>query len=283
MPRRLGEEFVTSTLTGSLYAHRTGDVLADKMQMCGHWDLRNLVLAAEFCAPGGRIIEIGANTGTETVGFAMIVGESGSVIAFEPEPQLLSILRRNVELNGFKNVSVVAAAVSDRNGLARFIPPDASGNSGLGHVTADGVGRGDVVDVPAITLDSLGSEYAAASFVTIDVEGHEIAVLRGAKRYLRQYRPMLVLEASSKHLKREGQSLDDVMAELSDLQYEAFEIRRLFGVRPVTLSACFDNYESNWLCTPKERRIDRARLLWLFIKNSLSPNICQVHPLHRSR
>jgi FkbM family methyltransferase len=279
LPRKTGDEFVTRTLTGSLYTHRTGDLLADRVLMCGYWDWRELVLAAEYCPPGGRIIEIGANTGTETVNFAMIAGERGSVIAFEPEPSVLRVLRRNVEINAFANVSVIAAAVSDRSGSVRFVPPSPLGNSGVGWVTG-GTERDDALEVPAITLDSLSADYGAANVIAIDTEGHEIAVLRGAREYLRRYRPMLILEASSSLLARAGESLEGLFAELSEAEYEAFEISRS-GVHPVTRQACAAGYEGNWLCSPKERGVDRKRVARAFLESWLAPNLGRLHPLRR--
>jgi FkbM family methyltransferase len=280
LPRKTGEEFVTRTLTGSLYAHRTGDLLADRVLMCGYWDWRELVLAAEYCPPGGRIIEIGANTGTETVNFAMIAGRRGSVIAFEPEPSVLRVLRRNVEINGFTHVSVIAAAVSDRNGSVRFVPPSPLGNSGIGWVAQDGAVPTDALEVPAVTLDSLIEDHGAANVIAIDAEGHEVAVLRGARQYLRRYRPMVILEASTSLLARAGQSLASLFAELSEAQYEAYEISRS-GVRPVTQKECAAGYEGNWLCAPKERGVDRKRVAQAFLDSWLAPNLWRLHPLHR--
>jgi FkbM family methyltransferase len=282
LPRRQGEAFVTRTLTGSLYANRSGDLLAHKVRLCGFWEWRILALAAEYCPPGGRIIEIGANSGTETIGFAALAGESGSVVAFEPEPSAFGVLERCVAINSFENVTLIAAAVSDRNGTQRFLPPAReSDNSGTGRISQDAAGASDALEITAVTLDSLATEYGAAGFVSIDVEGHELAVLRGARRYLAQYRPMLVLEAYASTLRQAGQDLRSLLAELAESDYEAFELGKLF-VRRLPADARFpDHYEKNWLCAPKERRLDVARTSWTILKSGLTPNLWRLHPLRR--
>src|ERR1700737_4902683 len=79
-------EFHRRSRTGSVYLGNTRDVAARSFAIHGYFDWRLLAAARYFCKPGDTIVEVGANVGTETIGFADIVGVGGHVYAFEPLP-----------------------------------------------------------------------------------------------------------------------------------------------------------------------------------------------------
>lgn len=139
--------------------------------------------------PGQVFFDIGANVGFFTLLGSRIVGEEGAVVAFEPLPENLSALQAHVRLNGARNVTVVGAAVSDRDGRERFGPAD---NPAMGGLAADGS-----IDVVTVALDDLVREGAVRrpDVLKIDVEGAESRVLAGARRTLEEARPTVVLSA----------------------------------------------------------------------------------------
>ncbi|HWZ58637.1 MAG TPA: FkbM family methyltransferase, partial [Gemmatimonadaceae bacterium] len=75
---------------------------------------------ARTVRPGDVVYDLGANVGFYTLLAARLAGPTGRVVAFEPVPRNLGYLRRHIALNQCENVTVVAAAVSDRSGTARF-------------------------------------------------------------------------------------------------------------------------------------------------------------------
>ena len=244
-----GEIFVTSTITGALFSFRSGDVLADQVRMCGFWDWRSLAIAVTFCSPGDTIIEVGANSGTETVGFAQIVGPGGRVVAFEPLPAIADSLRHNVDINGFANVATVEAAVTDFDGNVSIQPPSAR-NSGQGFMTTGSSDAG--ISVVAVTLDSMIDKLGAAALMLVDVEGHEVSVLRGAAEYIRRFRPPLIVEAVAAQLARAGSSLEELGRQLASQGYTVFQINRISVTKP-DLDRCDEHYHQNWLCIPNGR------------------------------
>lgn len=70
---------------------------------------------------GDVVLDIGANIGYYTLIFAKIVGEDGKVFAFEPDPTNFALLKRNVEINGYKNILLVQKAVSNKSGKLNYI------------------------------------------------------------------------------------------------------------------------------------------------------------------
>jgi FkbM family methyltransferase len=243
------EVFVTTTITGALFSFRSGDVLADQVRMCGYWDWRALAIAATFCGPGETIIEIGANTGTETLGFAQIVGPGGRVVAFEPVPHIADSLRHNVEINGAANVTTIEAAVTDFVGSVSIQPPSQT-NSGQGFITPGSSDSG--IRVAALTLDSMIERLGPVSLMLVDVEGHEVSVLRGGKEYLRRFEPPLIVEAVAAQLTRAGSSLEELARELASMRYTVFQINRISLTKPA-LERCDEHYHKNWLCIPNAR------------------------------
>lgn len=130
-------------------------------------------------------VDVGANIGYLTL---IMARYAGKVYAFEPDPRSRAILRYNIRLNGYDNVTVRPEAVSDCCGFARFYQNVEPLYSGL--VPHNGIDS--VLQVETVTLDSI-MEWA--SLVKIDVEGAEAAVLRGMKRLLSECpRLRLILE-----------------------------------------------------------------------------------------
>jgi FkbM family methyltransferase len=268
MPRapRSESPFVTRTITGALFGYHGGDILANQVRACGFWDWRMLAIAKALCADGGTILEIGANTGTETVSLATIVGQKGRVYAFEPEPSIFDALEANVRLNKFQNVRLFRLAIGDRRGAACFSPAARANNSGQGFLD---LGRGEnSFDVPVATLDDEGAtmETPRADLVIVDVEGHEIAVLRGARKYLRKHRPTLVLEAVAEQLERAGQSLSQLIDEVNALAYDVWAIHRV-GIAPFPPTERMNReYHRNLLCLPRERARREAKVVAAMIR-----------------
>lgn len=123
---------------------------------------------------GELLVDIGANLGVFTILAAGVAG--ASVIAVEPAPETLPALRAHVALNGLESlVEVAATALSDAPGTIRM-------TAGLGasnRIDASGIA------VPVTTLDALLAGRVPA-VIKLDVEGHEAAVLRGARASLAQ-------------------------------------------------------------------------------------------------
>ncbi|HEX4008899.1 MAG TPA: FkbM family methyltransferase [Solirubrobacteraceae bacterium] len=141
---------------------------------------------------GGVILEVGANIGTTT----LMLARHADVIAFEPVPGNLEILRCNVVANQIDDrVTVRGVAVSD---VAGFVTMELSGaNSGDHRVrltdrngSLEEADR-DTIRVPTIRLDDdIGDQPVA--LVWIDAQGHEAQILAGASRLLASGTPIVI-------------------------------------------------------------------------------------------
>jgi FkbM family methyltransferase len=130
---------------------------------------------------GAHCLDVGANIGLTTLIMAAIRPDC-RVTAFEPVPENVGFLRRNIAAAGLSNVTIVEAAVSDRRGELAM-----TSNGPWSLARTDGEVRCETV---------LLDDYADPNvrLVKIDVEGHEPEVLRGAAGLLRGNRPLVFLE-----------------------------------------------------------------------------------------
>jgi FkbM family methyltransferase len=141
--------------------------------------------------PGMIALDIGANVGAYTVLLAQWVGKAGRVYAFEPSSQAFRGLVRHCSLN-FQDdvVRPLAVAVSDREGSGNLIVASTAGESRL----AGGLDQAAVVTVAVTTVDNFCQrESLLPSFIKIDVEGEELAVLRGARETIQRAGDRLAL------------------------------------------------------------------------------------------
>jgi FkbM family methyltransferase len=128
--------------------------------------------------PGDTVLDIGANIGYFTLLFAQKAGPTGRVYAFEPSPENFALLKKNVEVNGYGNVTLVNKAVSDRTQTIKLYVSKT--NLGDHHIYDTGDGR-ESVDIECVRLDEFFPNLPTnISVVKVDVQGAEFQVMRGA-------------------------------------------------------------------------------------------------------
>jgi FkbM family methyltransferase len=136
--------------------------------------------------PGMTVLDVGAHVGYYTLLSARLVGTSGRVVAFEPQPRNCAFLRGHVTANGLANVRVEEAAVADASGFAPF---QAGTGTGTGHLAESGS-----LAVRTIRLDEFCRDHEVSPAVMkIDVEGAELSVLSGAAATIARTRPIIFL------------------------------------------------------------------------------------------
>ncbi|MDW8444799.1 MAG: FkbM family methyltransferase [Acetobacteraceae bacterium] len=189
-----------------------------------HRDL--LPLLRPLLPPDGVAIDIGAHAGQFTKLFAALA-PAGRIVSIEPSPYARSILTTVVRLHRLRNVTVVAAGLSDQPGervLATPIKRSGAVGFGLASFAAtggEGVRREDRVAVE--TLDGLVGRLTLprVDLVKCDVEGWEAHVLRGAIATMARFRPALLVEVVASSLARAGESPAGIWSLLAPLGYAA--------------------------------------------------------------
>ncbi len=140
---------------------------------------------------GDWVLDIGANVGQYTLRLSELVGREGRVIAFEPILETAEILATMARRARYRNVTLFNVAVSERAGLLRFLVP--GGAAGLPNYFQARVSRDGDRTIPCLALDELPFPHRIA-LVKIDVEEHEVPVIRGMRNLIERDHPILIIE-----------------------------------------------------------------------------------------
>jgi FkbM family methyltransferase len=186
----------------------------------GEYGLR---LLPDLVDPRRLAIDIGANRGIWAHEMAKLCP---SVWAFEPNPKLYDFLHRAAG----PRVTCHAIALSDSEGEAELMVPGADGrysNQGASLNPDKIAGAAHMrVAVRTASLDAL--DPPPVGFMKIDVEGHEQAVLEGARGVIARDRPVMIIEIEERHT---GIDLDTALDFVESLGYttQAIADRSVIG------------------------------------------------------
>ena len=169
----------------------TGETISRDLLAFGYSELALTALMQKVVKPGMCFVDVGAHFGYEALLASELIGETGRVVSFEPQPHIFSILSKN--LRGLKNARAVNAAVGSRVGTAEMQAVNIL-QSAFAAIAKES--QAFQARVPLTTLDdALLSHERPVDFLKCDVEGNEMDVLRGAQNILKNDHPLLVLEA----------------------------------------------------------------------------------------
>ncbi len=157
----------------------------------------------KFVKKGDTVVDIGANVGSYTKLLSDLVEEMGTVYSIEPIPETFSILSFCVKKLNLNNVKLFNFALSDRESTAIMTVPkyDFGGYNFYQSRLQDDDGKTASCKKFSVKIRSLDSilEILAEniSFIKCDVEGHELSVIKGARKIIERSKPVWLIEISS--------------------------------------------------------------------------------------
>lgn len=153
---------------------------------------------AQEISSGDVFYDIGANVGFYSILASRMVSNDGFVASFEPLKRNLEFLEMHKELNAANNMQIFPIAISDASGTERF---HEGSDPAMGGITVEG---GSEFEVETVSLDEAVKQIGRTPTVMkIDVEGAEMAVLKGGEDTLRNARPKIFLSTHSPELRRD--------------------------------------------------------------------------------
>ena len=170
--------------------------------------------------PGDLAVDVGAYKGGYAYWMRRAVGGEGRVLAFEPQPEAASMLRRYVAAFSWQNVSIAEVALSSGPGERLLLRPGDGPSPAASLVGASLPPGPRSYPVKVDTLDRCLAELAPHSRLRLlkcDAEGHELDVFLGARDTLSEHRPAILFECEARHLR--GGTVEDVFAHLAGLGY----------------------------------------------------------------
>lgn len=172
---------------------------------------------------GARCVwDVGANVGLWSLFLASLTPPVERVVCFEPDPYNLRFLRRNCELNALSGrMTVRDVALSSEAGQATFFADAVTGKTGSLEEGSDFIGQyyGAKRSPITVTLTTIDLEVENGApppdFMKVDVEGHELDLLKGARRTLESRHPALIMEVT--------RNAEEVNRFLRDLGYNLYD------------------------------------------------------------
>jgi FkbM family methyltransferase len=170
------------------------------------------------CGERMFLFDIGAHFGV----FSLAAGHfGGRAVAVDPSPISAKMIATEAVLNGLtERIQILQSAVSDHDRVMNLL---SSGVFTAGYFkVVKGRSKRELTETPATTIDEMALQFGVPTHIKIDVEGHEAAVLRGARGLLRKSSPILFLELHNEMVASEGGDPSAALAELESLGYSCF-------------------------------------------------------------
>lgn len=186
------------------------------------YDLPTQLLLIQQLREGDTFVDVGANEGMMTLLASRLVGDTGTILAFEPNPGPRQILERHIKHNSIKNVELHAIGLSDQDGeLDLFVPAKNSGESTFTKNSENE--EGQYVKCPVRRGEEIVGEQRVR-LIKIDVEGFEARVLKGLISIIQRDKPIIVLELIGRHLARDNAKPKEIFDWLAMQGYKGMKI-----------------------------------------------------------
>jgi FkbM family methyltransferase len=203
----------------------------DELDGGAFYERETTVLVASVLRPGDVFVDVGAHVGYFSVLASAMVGPTGQVVSFEPEPGNYAQLINHIRLNKLANVLPIhCAAGAEETVLDLHINSDNDGGHALWDVRRHVLNEKSRAaprahPVFVATLDRVLANVAVGRVraIKIDVEGNEHSVLRGARETLEKHQvPFVVAEINRDGLGALGSSEDALREYMASLGYETW-------------------------------------------------------------
>jgi FkbM family methyltransferase len=166
------------------------EVITPALRRDGCWEPEEAAALRTRLRPGMTVVDVGANIGYTALVAAQAVRPGGRVIAVEPHPDNVALLRHNAEANAAGAVEVVAAAAWREPGTVRLAVSAVNAGD---HRTEALASERATVEVPAVRVDDVVGD-AAVDLIKLDCQGCEHVVLAGAAELIARSRPLILAE-----------------------------------------------------------------------------------------
>jgi FkbM family methyltransferase len=188
----------------AVFSRGREDLVSRSLDLLGQYSEKEVRLFRSLIKANDTVLDVGANFGGLSLPFARLV-EGGRVHAFEPHAKTAAFLRATLALNGLLDSVVVVHQLGVGNVSGELDLVTVDGNSGVSYLEAGGEAARDrswaagrrrrVSRVPVAALDDLALDgLDRLKLLKIDAEGHDLAVLQGARRMVQLHRPWVYVE-----------------------------------------------------------------------------------------
>jgi FkbM family methyltransferase len=202
----------------------------------------NRILTSEM-----TFVDIGANQGEFSL-FAASKLTHGKVISFEPVSYQLGLLKDNVNLNNFTNITIHPIGLSDqKSSLPIYTSSESSLHSGvhegLSTLYATESRNEFQEEIRLEIFDEIYEDtLTRLDFIKIDIEGAELFALKGMHKHIEKFKPQILIELSEETFEAAGYTVKDMLDFLGSFGYKAYRINRGKLIECPTIHTEWGNY-----------------------------------------
>lgn len=191
------------------------------------WELPETKLCAQIIEKNMVVFDIGANIGYYTLLFSKLAGETGIVYAFEPIKKYYEHMLFHLKINKVQNVRPEKLILSSTEGKLTIFPGESSARIDLPQGDQSAWKKHLQETVETTTLDRYvqKNEIAKLNFIKIDVDGHEVAVLKGAEESIKKFYPVILLEFCEEHQQGAGKSGKELLDLIISFGYDLYDVQ----------------------------------------------------------
>jgi FkbM family methyltransferase len=217
------------------------------------WEPMTRAIWTELCKSADTIFDIGSNSGIFSV-LAKVYNTNSKVYAFEPQPNIFNVLKKNNEINNF-NIQYQNIALSDKEGNVPFYnygkEAFTTENTTAGSLNKDWrIENQNSIMVVVKELKSFIEENNIKSIdlIKIDVETFEYEVLSGYGTYLNVHKPIIILEIQNRII---GKNIESLFSDT--ISYSFFNIDENAGLIKVE-NLGWTEKNNNYLLCPESKQ-----------------------------
>lgn len=176
-----------------MIVNRRDSWVGDSLDIYGEFSESEVEVFRRYVKPDDLVLDIGANIGAHTIVLSQLVGENGTVLAFEPERINYYSLCGSIAINNCYNTVAFQQAVGNSQGVIKvpLLNRTQTTNYGAIELNKDW-SDSTTYEVPIITIDAL--ILPKCNFIKMDVEGMEQIAIEGAVKTIARLKPILYLE-----------------------------------------------------------------------------------------
>jgi|APSaa5957512535_1039671.scaffolds.fasta_scaffold00928_11 FkbM family methyltransferase len=171
------------------------------------------------------VLDVGANIGYYSLIFAQLIGKSGKVYSFEPDPTNFEILKKNILVNKHENVILENKAVSNKEGnLKLYLSTE---NNGMHRIYPSKWCK-ESIDINSIKIDNYFNKNQKIDFIKLDIEGAEYDALLGMESIIQNNENIVIfIEFVPTSLEEHGTNPEKVIDFFINHKFKIFKINNI--------------------------------------------------------
>jgi FkbM family methyltransferase len=221
----LGQKFYVSQKIGGYGPFKlNANFMFSDLESWGDGHNNGFVATVEACRGKKCVLDVGGHIGLVSLPISKVLAAGGCLITFEPSAGNLRYLKQHLQKNEAHNVTLEECLVGDKvETVSFFEQADAAGQNS--RVVAKNPELYSEVLRPQVTLDAYCAENnLAPEIIKMDIEGAEVAALKGARNVLIRSKPIVFLSVHPRHIEMMGASIKEMEEFLEDVGYIVSEI-----------------------------------------------------------